>query len=341
MTEELTPFRLEAAGRAFMQSRVLITAVEFGLFTLLGKGAKTAGEIEDALRLHPRATLDFLDVLVAMKILERDGDGPTAEYRNGRESAAFLDESSPRYMGGRLVLYSERVYGFWTDLPEALRTGEAQNETKGGGKSLFEALYETPARLEGFVRAMSGNSAGRFDALAQRFDFSPYNSLCDVGGSAALLSICVAKQNPHLRCMSFDLAMIEPIAKRAIAQAGLADRVVTRVGDFFSEPLPKADVITMGMILHDWDLQKKMHLVRAAYEALPKGGAFIVVENLIDDERRENTEGLIMSLQMLIETGSGFDYSAADFRAWCDEAGFERVEVLPLVETATAAIAFK
>jgi hypothetical protein len=117
--------------------------------------------------------------------------------------------------------------------------------------------------------------------------------------------------------------------------------VETASGDFFADPLPKADVITMGMILHDWNLDRKKHLIRQAYDALPDGGAFIVVENLIDDERRENVFGLMMSLNMLIEFGDAFDYTGADFREWCLEAGFTSVEVLPLAGPASAAIARK
>jgi hypothetical protein len=122
---------------------------------------------------------------------------------------------------------------------------------------------------------------------------------------------------------------------------GLADRVAAIPIDFFADPLPKADVITMGMILHDWNLEKKKSLVRAAYEALPPGGAFVVVENLIDDARRENAFGLMMSLNMLIEFGDAFDFTAADFAGWCREAGFSRTEVIPLAGPASAGVAYK
>src|SRR6202008_570474 len=142
----------------------------------------------------------------------------------------------------------------------------------------------------------------------EKFDSPKFKTLCDVGGATGLLSIETAKRHPHLKCTSFDLPPVEPIAKKHIAAAGLDGRVTTAAGDFFKDPLPRADVITMGMILHDWNLEKKMHLVRAAYDALPPGGAFVVVENLIDDARRENAFGLMMSLNMLIEFGEAFDF---------------------------------
>lgn len=121
----------------------------------------------------------------------------------------------------------------------------------------------------------------------------------------------------------------------------MSDRVTAAAGDFFADPLPKADVITMGLILHDWNLERKLQLIRAAYDALPPDGAFIVIENLIDDERRENVFGLMMSLNMLIEFGDAFDYTGADFRGWCTDAGFRSVEVIPLAGPASAGIAYK
>jgi hypothetical protein len=188
---------------------------------------------------------------------------------------------------------------------------------------------------------MRGISTANFAALAERFDFAQYRTLCDVGGATGILSTLVARRHPHMQCTSFDLPEVEPIAKRWIAKDGMSDRVRTASGDFLRDPLPKADVITMGMILHDWNLEKKRHLVRLAYEALPKGGAFIAVENLIDDARRENAFGLMMSLNMLIEFGDAFDFTGADFWSWCREAGFSRYEVVHLQGPCSAAIAYK
>jgi cyclopropane fatty-acyl-phospholipid synthase-like methyltransferase len=206
---------------------------------------------------------------------------------------------------------------------------------------MFDELYADPARLEQFMDAMTGVSMANFQAFADKFDFSRYRTLCDIGGATGLLSIEVAKRHPHLSCTTFDLPQVEPIAKKAIASAGLTGRVGTVAGDFFTDPLPKSDVITMGMILHDWNLEKKKHLIAAAYDALPPGGAFVAIEALIDDARRENVFGLLMSLNMLIEFGDAFDYSGADFRSWCTEAGFTRFDVIHLAGPSSAAVAYK
>ncbi len=337
----LDPGLIMQVGMGFWPSKTLLSAVELGLFTFLGSEARTGSEIAEELDLRSRAVYDFLDGLVALRLLERDGAGDTARYRNTPETATFLDRNRPEYIGGLLEMANARLYPFWAGLTEALQTGTPQNEIKHTGHSMFEELYAEPARLEQFMQAMAGISAGNFHALAAKFDFSRYQTVCDVGGATGQLSIILAGHHPHLRCTSFDLPVVEPIAKRTIEAAGMADRVTVASGDFFADELPRADVVTMGLILHDWNLERKLQLIQAAYDAIPPGGAFIAVENLIDDDRRENVFGLMMSLNMLIEFGDAFDYTGADFRGWCESVGFRSCEVLPLAGPASAAIAYK
>jgi hypothetical protein len=337
----LTPARIMEVGMAFWPAQTLLTAVKLGVFTELGQGAITGAELRDKLGLHERSTPDFFDTLVALKFLERDGDGDEAKYRNTEETALFLDRNSPAFMGGFLEMAHDRLYPFWGNLADGLKTGKAQNETKDGGKGVFEELYSQPERLEQFMDAMAGISAGNFQAFAEKFDFSNYKTLTDVGGATGLLSMLVAKANPNMTCSTTDLPAATEIAKRKIAEAGLSDRVKAEPIDFFTDPIPPADVVTMGMILHDWNLEKKMMLIRKAYDALPEGGAFVVIEALIDDARRENAFGLMMSLNMLIEFGEAFDYTGADFDRWCKEVGFKRTEVLHLAGPASAGIAYK
>ena len=338
---QIDPGHILQTAFGFWSSKVLLTAVQFGLFTQLGLRRVSGAELGAELGLHPRGISDFFDALVAMKFLDRDGDGPSAKYFNTPAGALYLDRTSPRYVGGILEMLNARLFKFWHDLPEALRTGKPQNEVKHGQKGVFEELYAELPRLEQFMGAMTGLSRINFEAFAAKFDFSPFKNLCDVGGATGLLCIEAAKNHPHLQCVSFDLPPVEPIARKHIAAAGLSERITTASGDFFKDPLPKADIITMGMILHDWNLEKKMHLIRSAYEALPVGGALVVIEALIDDARRENVMGLLMSLNMLIEFGDAFDYSGADFRKWCTEVGFKRFEVIHLAGSSSAAVAYK
>jgi hypothetical protein len=315
--------------------------VELGVFTELTSGAKTGPDLERALKLHPRATYDFLDALVALGLLARSGTGPAGRYANTPETAKFLDRNSPAYVGGLLEMSNSRLYRFWGDLTEALRTGKPQNEVKHSGKAMFDELYADPARLSQFMDAMRGASAANFAAYAEKFDFARYKTMADIGGATGQLSCFVAARHPHMKCRSFDLPVVKPIAARRIKERGADAQVQAEVIDFFKDEFPQADVITMGMVLHDWNLETKKMLIGKAYRALPDGGVFVAIEHLIDDERRQNAFGLLMSLNMLIELGDAFDFTGADFAGWCREAGFKRIEVLPLAGPAGAGIAYK
>ena len=341
MNAPLSPARLLQVGTGFWPAQVLLSAVALDLFTMIGDRALTAAELGDALKLHERGRRDFFDALVALKFLERDGNGASARYRNGAETATFLDKSKPSYIGGILEMAQARLYPFWSDLKTALLTGQPQNEIKHSGKPMFEELYAEPERLEQFMRAMTGASRGNFQVFVDTFDFSPFKTCCDIGGATGLLAGMIAEAHPHLSCATFDLPVVAPIATRQLAARGLGGRVQVVAGDFLKHPLPRADLLTMGMILHDWNLDGKKHLIRAAYNALPPGGALAAIEHLIDDERRENAFGLMMSLNMLIEFGDAFDFSAADFEGWCREIGFTRFERLALTPVAGAVIAYK
>ncbi len=341
MTSLLDSAPILQMATAFWPSKVLLTAVEVDLFSALGATSLTAEELGHALGLHPRGTYDFFDCLVALGFLARDGDGPDARYSNTPETAAFLVRQSPAYIGGLLEMLNSRLFGFWNGLGTALKTGKPQNEASRGQKPMFDELYSEPERLAEFLRAMNGFQAANFTTLAEKFDFSKYRTLTDVGGALALLSRLVAIRHPHLRFKSFDLPVVGPLARKAIEESNLADRIEVVDGDFFEGELPKADVVTMGNILHDWNLEKKLVLIRKAYDALPPDGVFIAIENVIDDARRQNVFGLLMSLNMLIEFGDAFDYTGADFRRWCTDTGFTRVEILPLFGPASAAIAYK
>ncbi len=328
-------------GLGFMKSKVLLTATNLGLFTFLAKGEKPGKEIASELGLHERGLYDFLDTLVALGFLDRAGIRDTSVYRNTPETDLFLDENKPSYIGGILKMANNRLFRFWADLEEGLKTGKPQNEVKTGQEAVFEMLYSDPDRLREFVMAMGGIQLGNFAKFASDFDFSSYNTLCDVGGSGGHLSMQVALKNPHLKCTSFDLPAVRPIAADLIQSAGVADRVTLAEGDFFKDPLPNADVITMGNILHDWGTADKKMLIRKAFDALPEGGSFVVIENIIDNDRRQNAFGMLMSLNMLIETDEGYDFSGADFDAMTKEAGFKETRVMPLTGPASAAIAVK
>ncbi|MFL1013412.1 methyltransferase [Flavisericum labens] len=338
---QIDPSKIMQIGMGFWASKTLLTAVNMGLFTHLASGSLSGKEIKNKLGLNERSLFDFLDTLVALGFLYRSGLGEHAVYSNSDDSDLFLDKNKPTYIGGILEMSNNRLYPFWNDLETCLKTGKPQNETKNGGKPLFEAIYANEERLKEFIHGMGGVQAGNFMKLAHDFDFSKYKTLCDVGGSGANLSIHVTKNNSHMKCISFDLPPVGPIAKENVETFGLSDRIEIRSGDFFMDELPQADVLTMGNILHDWGYEDKVMLIKKAYTALPEGGALIVIENIIDDQRNKNAFGLMMSLNMAIETDQGFDFTASNFNQWAKEVGFSQTSVMPLTGPSSAIIAIK
>lgn len=323
MSEELTPENIIQLGLGFWGAKTLLSAIELGLFTELAKGPLEAKTIGARLKLHPRSVRDFLDALVSLRMLERDAGG---KYRNTPETDLFLDRAKPSYVGGLLEMSNARLYKNWGGLTEALRTGQPQTGEKEGADT-FEALYATPEKLETFLSAMTGISLGPAVAIAQRFPWQNYKTFIDIGAAQGALPVQVALAHSHLTGGSFDLDTVRPVFEKYVAQHGLSDRLKFHAGNFFTDPLPRADVLVMGHILHDWNLEEKKMLLRKACEALPGNGALIVYEALIDDDRRENAFGLLMSLNMLIETPGGFDYTGADCRSWMQEAGFRETKV--------------
>ena len=328
MTAEVTPDRILQLGLGFWGAKTLLSAVELGVFTELAKGAADLEMLTARLQLHPRAARDFLDALVALGMLQRNKE----QYANTPETDFFLDRTKPSYIGGILEMTNARVYGFWGHLTEALRTGKPQNEMRTDPQTeVFKALYGDPARMRLFLQGMTGISLGAAQEIARKFPWRDYRSFVDVGGAQGAVSVQICLAHPHLTGFNFDLPVVGPVFEEYVRSFALTKRLHFLAGDFFKDPLPTADVLVMGHILHDWDLNEKRTLIKKAYQALPEGGALIVHEALIDDERRENAFGLLMSLNMLIETNGGFDYTGADCAGWLQEAGFRKTRVEHLV----------
>jgi hypothetical protein len=341
--KHVTPENIMKIGTGFWASKILLSAVKFELFTTLAKNkSMSAMEIKSHLNFKStdRHVYDFLDALTTFGFLKRNGILKNAVYSNADDTDFFLDKNKQSYIGGLLEMLNNRLYKFWGTLEEGLLTGLPQNEAKNG-ENLFEVLYSDKNKLKEFIHAMSGIQMGSFMAFAQSFDFSKYKTLVDIGGSGALLSLMVAKHQPHMKCISWDLPAVAPIANENINKFQLQEKVVTAIGDFFKDPFPKSDIVVMGNILHDWDEETKLMLIKKAYDALPEGGAFAAIEGIIDDERNKNVFGMMMSLNMLIETGKGFDYTFNDFTLWAKTAGFKSTSLLPLAGPTSAAIAFK
>ncbi|MEO6966515.1 MAG: methyltransferase [Acidobacteriaceae bacterium] len=313
-------------GMGFWASKTLLSAVELGVFTELAKHPADLQTLTKTLGLHSRAARDFLDALVALGFLERS-DGI---YSNTVSTDFFLDKEKPSYIGGILEMANLRLYPCWGSLTTALQTGEHQSESRGA-ENAFEILYADRDRLTGFLKAMTGISKGANRAIAEKFPWKRYKKAVDLGTAEGDLIVQVTRSNPHITGVGFDLPQVAPVFEEYVAANGVSDRVLFHSGNFFQDSCPSADVVMMGHILHDWDLETKKLLIRKAFDAVPEGGALIAYDSLIDDDRSKHAFGLLCSLNMLVETPGGFDYTGADCMGWMKEAGFRETRVEHLV----------
>ena len=332
-----TPDRIMALGNAYWGSRTLLSAAELRLFTELAKGPLDASALRERLGLHPRGARDFFDALVALGLLTRE-DGL---YRNGPEADMFLDRAKPSYIGGILEMSSTRLYHYWAGLTDSLRTGQPRNDAATGDEDLFAVTYRDTTRLREFLGGMTGRSLPSARVIAEKFPWERYQTVIDIGVALGAVPVQIALAHPHITGGGFDLPPVRPLFEEYVASFGLGDRLRFYPGNFFQDALPQADVLVMGRILHDWDLDQKKQLLAKAHAALPSGGALIVYETIIDDERRANVLGLLMSLNMLVYTPGGFDYTGADCQSWMREAGFTEMYIEPLAGADSMVVGIK
>jgi len=319
------PDRILRIGHAFQEAKVLLSAVELGLFTAIAKEPLDGATLCKRISVDPRGGRDFFDALVAIGLLERDEDG---RYANTLETALYLDRYRASYIGCELEFLNAQLYERWNFLTPALRTGKAQ--TGAGAAGNYPARYADQGNLEMFVKAMTAQSLAVARALAMKFPWRHYKTVIDIGGAQGCLPLQLVRVHSHLIGGCFDLPALNVTFDRYVREGGGSDRLRFYPGDFLQDPLPAAEVLVMGRVLHNWDLATKKMLLTKAYAALPVGGALVVYERLIDDERRVNASGLLASLNMLVMTAGGFDFTGADCVGWMREAGFSNMRVEPL-----------
>jgi len=331
-----SPDRILELGQAFRASKALLSAIEIDLFTALSGGPLNLEDLSTRLGLHARGARDFLDALVSLGMLMRD---QTGRYANSGETALYLDRNKPTYVGGVLETSIVRGYAVWGSLTAALRTGQPQSELSM--VSNFSGLYADESLREAFMSTMTARTRPVAKALATKFPWANYSTLVDIGGAQGCLPVEIAQAHPHMTGGAFDLPPLATSFDRLVQEHGLAERLHFYPGDFFNGPLPAADVLVLGRVLHNWDLTTKMMLLSKAFDSLPRNGALIIYERLIDEERRSHSEGLLMSLHMLLTSPGGFDFTGADCIGWMHETGFRDIRVESLTGDQSMVVGIK
>lgn len=326
------PVRIMEIAYAFQQSKALLSAAEFDVFTIVAERPLDLETLATRTGIHQRGARDFFDSLVALGLLHRDADG---RYSNGPECDRYLVRGKPSYLGGLLRHLNVRLYQNWSLLTQALGTGASQ---RGGvGTDSYAALYADAVTQDVFVSGMTAGSLRAAQVLATQFPWGRYQTFVDIGTAQGCVPVEIARVHDHLRGGGFDLPPVQAAFTDFVGCHGLSDRLQFYAGDFFTDPLPMADILVMGRILHNWDVPTRTMLLKKAYEAIAPGGALIVYDPFIDEERK-SAHALLSSLNMLLETPAGSEYTAAECTNWMVQAGFREIEVLPLGDVHTAVI---
>ncbi|MGW4826619.1 methyltransferase [Amycolatopsis japonica] len=329
-TAELESVMEVASG--FWRARALFSGVDLGLFTLLADGPASRAEIIEKLGLHERGADDFLDALTAVGMLRKENGA----YLNSTAAGLYLDEKKSTYVGGFMKFMSYALYPAWGRLTDLLRTGGLQE-----GFDSFGEFYQNPDRVRGFMAAMDSASAVVTQELVDRFDWGGYSSFVDLGGARGNLAAHVVKAHPHLRGGVLDVPPLKAFFEEHVARHGVGDKVTFHAADFLTDPIPEADVLIYGHVLHDWDTDSRKTLVRRAFDALKPGGALVIYDELIDDDRSGPAHSLLMSLNMKLVRSGAAEYTAAECREWLTEAGFTDITVDSLTATERLVTAHK
>jgi len=318
-------------GNAFCDAKALLTAVEIGLFDTLHAGPATQEEIRRRHDLHGRGLSDWLNLLVGLGQLEREGD----RYRNSASSDQYLVRGEATYIGGFLERSNRNLYPAWGKLTEALRTGKPQSGSD------FSAMIENPKILAQFVEMMDSLTRILGPQLIAAYDgWGDYKSVLDVGGCRGNMASQIVRAFPNLEAGVFDLPQMSPFFDEKVAEYGLAGKVSFYPGDFFIDPLPAADIVVIGHALHDWGVDQRRYLVHKAFEAVNPGGVLIAYDRMLDDES-SHVENLVISLDMLLVTDSGSEYTVTEIREHAESAGFTDIEARPLGDYDTLVICHK
>jgi acetylserotonin N-methyltransferase len=307
---------------AFRRSKTMFAAVKLGVFDFLEAAPAGAGDVAATLHLNRDATERLLESCVGLKLLTVEGE----TYRNTPEASTYLCAASPYSLLGYINYSNDILMKLWMNFEDALREGTNRwNQVYGSSGPLFDAFFPGEEQMRTFIMGMHGFGKISSPGVAAAFDLSGFHLVADLGGATGHLTIEVCERYPHLHGTVFDFAKVLKVAEEQIALSPAKERIQTVAGDFFTDPLPPADLFMLGRILHDWTPEKIDVLLSRVYQALPAGGAVLIAEKLLTDDKTGPVPAQMQSLNMLVCT-EGKERSLPEYRQILNRAGFSRIE---------------
>ncbi len=297
---------------SFQRSRVLLTAYELGLFTVINEEWKTSAEVAAAIEADPRATDRLMNALTALGLLQkRDG-----RFTNSPAAARLLVKGRPDYMAG--LAHTAHLWQTWSGLTDAVRrgTGIAGDEVNQRGDEWLRA----------FIGAMHWRAKQMADPLVGLLDLSGASRVLDVGGGSGAFSMAFVRAGRGINAVVFDLPNVVPITRSYVESAGYGGQISTVVGDYRTDDLPAGfDLVFLSAIVHANSVEENRRLIRKSAAAAVPGGQVVVLDQIMNDDRTAPLPGAMFALNMLVGTGGGDTYTEAEVRGWMQEAGLGNV----------------
>jgi len=307
---------------AFRRSKTMFAALTLGVFDALESGPQSAAALGTALKLDHGALERLLDACVGLQLLMRQG----AHYENTPTASAYLCTQSASRMTGYLNYSNEILWKMWGNLEDAVREGTNRwQQTFGWDGPIFSSFFKTDAAMREFLMGMHGQGLLSSPHVASAFDLSRFRRLVDLGGATGHLAIAICERYPHLRGVVFDLPETGPLAREIVGASRGQARIEIAAGDFFADPLPEGDLYSLGRILHDWTESKCLLLLRRIHERLPSGGAVLIAEKLLDEDRSGPRWALMQNLGMLLYT-EGKERTLSEYKSLLNQVGFLDVQ---------------
>ena len=315
-----------AGGHA--ETRILQTAVSLGIFDALAKTALDVPTIASSLLIDRRAAELFVNALVAMGLLEKEG----SVFSLTPTSSTYLIRTSPQYFGG-MVVFESSLWDCWGALEKTIRSGRPARTPN--------MYQDDPEETELFISAMHSLVEARGDAkaLTQKLDLSRVTDLLDIGSGPGTYPIYLSGKDPKLKTTIFDLPGTLKITERFVQASGLENRIRLIPGDYRVDPIPgRYQAVFLSNIIHAESDETNAALMRKVYQCLEKGGRIVIKDHILDDTRTHPRVGAIFSLLMLLTTAYGRCYSFNEVKRWLEEASFKRVSEIPLPYPLTSSL---
>ncbi|HJP80279.1 MAG TPA: methyltransferase [Pseudonocardiaceae bacterium] len=321
-------------ANGYREAKILFAAHELRVFDILADGPLDGQDLADRAGLHPRAASEFIAALAGLGLLERDEDG---RYRNS-VAAEYLVADNPGNLTGFVGFLESGLHPAWDGLVSSLRTGAPATRPAGDGDP-YRPMYGADAERGDFIAAMDALNAPAGRQIAA-LDWTGIRTVVDVGGARGSLSTILAEANPHLHATVFDLPDLAPEFARYAPTTPVADRVSFHPGDFFTDDIPDADAVVFAHVFHNWPLDVRTMLLGKAARALRPGGTVFVYDAMLD-EGAPALGNLMLSLDMLVWSAGGAEYTPGECRQWLRDAGFGEAEQHTVGASSTVLVARK